>query len=265
MKNYKYTTKLISLIFSGIVLTGCATKDSSKIVLSVDTTYNSSNATTEQTTIITDEYVDEHDGEKTKFSDTTTIPETITISSSTIPETSIETSNLETSNKDNIVIEEFNNLKDDISKLLNSETTNEIKNFCKESFITIVDFIFYDGDIKGITFDDISDAAKETIIKDASTIDKLIIKKFPNYKEEISSSTKSAYNKAAELIYLGADKFKNFSKDLLGEHNYNAIKEFKDNLKEVISDNWDELKEDVGDLYGSVKDKIKDWYINFKN
>ena len=91
------------------------------------------------------------------------------------------------------------------------------------------------------------------------------MKKFPNYKEEISEKTSNAYNKASELIKKGANNIKDFAKDKLGQENYNKIKDFKDKIKSSASDVWDETKNDVKEIAEKAKDKVKNWYENFKN
>ena len=47
---------------------------------------------------------------------------------------------------------------------VNNNSWNDVKDKAKEYFITIVDFIFYDGKIKGHTFNDLSSTAKLKII-----------------------------------------------------------------------------------------------------
>ena len=117
----------------------------------------------------------------------------------------------------------------------------------------------------GRKFDDLSAAAKQELLNEATQIDNIIMKKFPNYKEEISEKTSNAYNKASELIKKGANNIKDFAKDKLGQENYNKIKDFKDKIKSSASDVWDETKDDVKEIAGKAKDKVKNWYENFKN
>jgi len=171
----------------------------------------------------------------------------------------------EYSQNDVEIISYFNELEANVSTELNFGSSESIKNKMKGTFITIVDFIFYDGEIKGIKFDDLTDGAKQNILETAATIDNAIMTKFPNYKEEIGSTVSNAYNKASDLIKKGANNVKEFSKEKLGEENYNAIIEAKDELVYYTKNAFSI----IGDVANSIWDKstetIKNWYENFKN
>ena len=104
----------------------------------------------------------------------------------------------------------------------------------KGVFISLVDFLFYDGEIKGVTFDELTSAGKEKVLQIIHSIDEKIEKKFPGYKESISETATPAFKKASELIKKGATNIKEFSKDKLGEENFNKIMESKDELVEYI-------------------------------
>ena len=67
---------------------------------------------------------------------------------------------------------------DSFSKMGNSIRdsfdSGELLDKGKSYFIYCVDFLFYDGEIKGIKFDDLTDSAKEQLLLDITTIDSLI-------------------------------------------------------------------------------------------
>ena len=163
--------------------------------------------------------------------------------------------------EDLIVINSFNEIKDEISKKIDD---SNFLDSCKAIFITIVDFIFYDGEIKGIKFDDLSEEAKQNILKTSNQIDELITSKFPNYKEDISSTTSNAFNKASELIKKGANNVNDFSKELLGEDNYNAIIDAKDDIVDYSKDAFENISDFTSNLYKDGKSKVKTWYEQFK-
>ena len=81
-----------------------------------------------------------------------------------------------------------------------SHFENEVKMFdtkdtsitdkLKASFTSIIDFIFYDKEIKGYTFKELTNTAKLKVISIALTIDNKIDNYFPNYKDKI----KDKYN-----------------------------------------------------------------------
>ncbi|MBE6138872.1 MAG: hypothetical protein E7173_03990 [Firmicutes bacterium] len=160
----------------------------------------------------------------------------------------------------------FNTLKQNVDNTLDSSNQNDdVKAKLKGTFITIVDFIFYDGDINGIKFDDLTDGAKQNILETAAIIDNSIMTKFPNYKEDISSTVSIAYKKASELIKSGANNIKEFSKETLGEDNYNTIIGAKDELVSYTKEAIDIIGDFAGTLWDKGKGKIKNWYENFKN
>ena len=166
---------------------------------------------------------------------------------------------------DKIVINTFDSIEKDIDNLLQEEKTETVEDKLKGTFVTIVDFIFYDAEINGIKFDDLTDGAKQNILETAHTIDSKIEKKFPGYKETISDKTKNAYNKASEVIKKGANSVKNFSKEKLGEENYNAIVEAKDELVYYTKNAFDIVGDVTSNLWEKGKSKVKDWYEKFRN
>lgn len=166
---------------------------------------------------------------------------------------------------DKIVINTFDSIEKDIDNLLQEEKTETVEDKLKGTFVTIVDFIFYDAEINGIKFDDLTDGAKQNILETAHTIDSKIEKKFPGYKETISDKTKNAYNKASEVIKKGANSVKNFSKEKLGEENYNAIVEAKDELVYYTKNAFDIVGDVTINLWEKGKSKVKDWYEKFRN
>lgn len=83
---------------------------------------------------------------------------------------------------------------------VNNNSWDDVKDKAKEYFITIVDFIFYDGKIKGHTFNDLSSTAKLKIISIALKIDNKIEEYIPGYKETISSNGSKIYNNVKEKL-----------------------------------------------------------------
>lgn len=170
---------------------------------------------------------------------------------------------VELSNNDKLVMQ---TLDDSLTKINNTSSNDKsFSDSAKATFINIVDFIFYDGEINGVTFDELTDKGKQEVLKLAQKIDNAIEGKIPGYKETISEKASSAFNKASELISKGANNFSNFLKEKLGEEDYNAILKSKDELvcytKNVVS-----FIGDVGSsLFNSAKDKLNSWYQDFKN
>lgn len=149
-------------------------------------------------------------------------------------------------NADEEVLAYFNN------KVNTADTKS--KGTLKNAFIKVVDFIFYDKDINGYYFKDLTASAKLKVISLALKLDAIIDKHFPGYKDELSSS----YNKAKDnLITLYLNLTSEFCK------NNDSICESAKNdfslLKESLNLSWDVIK----NLAKSGTNKLKEWYEIF--
>lgn len=165
------------------------------------------------------------------------------------------------SESDSIVLNQFSELNNDIRNSFNS---SDLLDKGKVYFIYCVDFLFFDGEIKGVKFSDLSDIARCQLINDIITIDGLICSKFPNYKSCIADSVSAAYNKASMIIHSGSIKVDDYSRERLGDDNYAKIKEYKDLFVVQTSRDWDEFVFIIGEGYNKGKIKVKDWYEGYK-
>ncbi|MBE6140563.1 MAG: hypothetical protein E7172_03395 [Firmicutes bacterium] len=170
----------------------------------------------------------------------------------------------EFSNNDNIVISKMRNIENETISLLNNKNDESILDKAKGIFITVVDFIFYDAEINGITFDELTDKGKAKVLEIANSIDNAIEKRFPNYKENISNVAKDVWQKASELIKVGAINIQNFSKEKLGEENYQAIINAKDELAKYSKNALEIIGEIGGNLTKSTTSALKEWYEKFR-
>lgn len=161
-------------------------------------------------------------------------------------------------------INKFEEYDNKINDLLSKQNIDDIKDKLKGTFITIVDFIFYDSEINGVTFNELTDNGKKKILDFSNTIDKKIENRYPNYKDNISNKTSDAFNKASEIIKEGIINFKDFSKDKLGEKNYNSIIEAKDELKEFSNKAFTIIGNTSSNLFNKSKDYLKNWYEKIK-
>ena len=114
---------------------------------------------------------------------------------------------------DEEVIDYIENLKNEMVSCTDTITSN-----VKRGFITIVDFLFYDGEIKGRTFDSLKDDAKSTVLGIYDTIHTYVEEKWPIWKEE------------------------------LGER-YEQVSKLWDEKKETLSNLWQKGKQKVKDWY----------------
>ncbi len=179
-----------------------------------------------------------------------------------------------TSNNDNINnpntssnnnIEDNNNITEDdvvnyvtlLEKEVESESNLEkFKTKFKDGFITIIDFIFYDTEIKGYKFSDLTNSAKIKIIDSALKIDNKIEEYIPNYKESFSST----YNKAKDkLVMLYLDTTISVCSN--NKNECDKAKEMFASLKDKISIGFGYIKE----IAINGKNKIKDYYEIFRN
>lgn len=164
--------------------------------------------------------------------------------------------------KDNIVIDELNNT------LKNIEESTQDENFkdkASSTFISIVDFLFYDGTIKGISFDELTEKGKEKVLEISSKIDVKLEEKCPGYKEKISNSTSKAYQKASEIIKKSAKNINDFAKSALGDENYQAIIDAKDELVKYSKESLNYVTGAGSKVFNNTKEKLNEWYQNFKN
>lgn len=164
--------------------------------------------------------------------------------------------------KDNIVIDELNNTLNNIEKSTQDEN---FKDKASSTFISIVDFLFYDGTIKGISFDELTEKGKEKVLEISSKIDVKLEEKCPEYKEKISNSTSKAYQKASEIIKKGAKNINDFAKSALGDENYQAIIDAKDELVKYSKESLNYVTGAGSKVFNNTKEKLNEWYQNFKN
>lgn len=167
------------------------------------------------------------------------------------------------SSNDEIVI---NSLESSLTKINNGSTSDSsFSDSAKGVFVSIVDFLFYDGEINGVTFNELTDSGKQKVLEIASKVDNAIESKIPGYKETISDTASSAFNKASEVIKSGANNLNNFAREKLGEENYQSIIDAKDELVYYTKNAINFLGDVGGKVFNSVKDKLDSWYQDFKN
>lgn len=155
---------------------------------------------------------------------------------------------------ENDVISYFKNEENGISTYQDGVT---FKEKAKDTFVTIVDFIFYDKEVKDHTFKELSNSAKLQIIKIALSIDSKIEKYFPNYKETIKTKYDNLKGKLASLYLEVAASLC----DSVGEDTCNQAKEDFNTMKNSFGFTWDLIKE----LAVNGKNKVKDFYESWRD
>lgn len=169
--------------------------------------------------------------------------------------TANESSNKTETNKNIITVksadEEVLEYVNTIQDTANKGITSSLKN----GFITIVDFLFYNGSIDGHTFNELTTGAKLEVLKAALWIDDKVDSVFPGYKETISNGASKVYTNVKSLIvqtYLNITTSICESNSKLCE----SAKEDFQSLKKSFGFTWDLIK----GLTSSGLDKLKDWY-----
>lgn len=185
----------------------------------------------------------------------------VEINSSKIESSSFENSDADNETNDDIIINYYKEEEQEIDEML--EGDSGIKDKISEKVITLVDFLFYDGEIKGITLDEISNDAKETVLGILNKIDVKIESKFPDYKESISDKTSSALNWLKEKVHNGAIKIDDFLNRKL-DH-YDEIKDFASSFADQTKDDFGEVKDLITDGVSKIKDKYEDFRNSKKN
>lgn len=158
-------------------------------------------------------------------------------------------------NESNIVsyFESQNNM---LTENVNQED-GSLRQKAKDVFVTVVDFIFYDKEIKGYTFKELTTAAKLKIIKLALSIDYKIDEYFPDYKEVIKDKYTNIKGKLA-VKYL---EFTSTLCESVGENTCNQAKEDFNTMKESFGFTWQLIKE----LASSGSSKVKEFYESWRD
>lgn len=182
------------------------------------------------------------------------------------PSSNVDSENKEENNKNEEVVKSetsvinyFTGLEKNIDTY-NDENNKTFREKAKDIFTTAVDFLFYDGEIKGYTFDELSLETKIKVLKIVASIDNKIDSYFPNYKDTIKEKY-SNFKGAVAVLYLETtNKFC----DKVGENVCNEAREDFNNMKESFGYTWDILKE----VLTKSKDKasliLSEWYKSIK-
>ena len=181
------------------------------------------------------------------------------VNNNTSKENTIEKENVNDNKElssDNDVIMYLTSLNNDLD---NYNKDKNISKRLKTGFVTVVDFLFYDGKIKDKTFDELSNDTKIEVLELALKIDSKIDKYFPGYKEEISTTSKDVYTKLkGKITGLYLDVTTSIcTKD---PDTCDAAKEGLKDLKESFSLTWDVIKN--AGITGLSK--LKEWYEIWK-
>lgn len=145
----------------------------------------------------------------------------------------------------------FSDAKKELTEYIESEDFQKLKEKGKYYVTTGIDFIFFDKEINGITFDQMSTEFKIRAMNDVAALDSAVDAYFPGYKESFSSK----YQIAAEFVSSKYIDIVDAIKEYLGEENWNALGDMKDQIWGDITNTKDQAIEDIKELYKSWRDK----------
>ena len=150
---------------------------------------------------------------------------------------------------ENNIVEYFQDIENEVLE------SNTFKEKFKEYFILIIDFIFYEGEINGYKFNELSNSAKIKIISFALKIDSKIEKYIPNYKESISSTSNRIYTDVkGKLVSAYMDISSEICKN--NDSECRKVKEIFGEIKDYCKIGWDFIKE----LFNNGTYKVREWY-----
>lgn len=177
---------------------------------------------------------------------------------------------------ENEVVSYVQEVEQEVESLARQSSNNKsVKEKLEDTFITLTDFIFYGGTIKGMTFSELTDSAKEKVLSLYESIDSKIESYFPNYKENIKDTAKKGYATVVEKAKSLKDSIVSKYKETVGEEQYNNVvgsfEEDKNRFKDAYSPYVEKGKE-IGskaidkakDAIGSATSKLDTWYQEFK-
>ncbi len=155
-------------------------------------------------------------------------------------------------------------------KTLTAKTslTDLDKKTLKNTFITLTDFIFYNGEIKGKTFADLTTSSKEKVIEIYENIDAKIESVYPEYKDKIKETSLKTYSNIKDKLIEVKDSIASSYKEELGEELYNehlaTFEESKITMQESIEPVIDTIVEESKKVYADTKEKLDNWYQTWK-
>lgn len=159
------------------------------------------------------------------------------------------TNNENVISNDEKVVTYFANFSNEI------DNSNSFKGNIKEKFVSVVDFLFYDGVISGVTFDELTNSTKLKLLELVLKIDQKLEGKFPGYKASISENSGKVYtNIKDKVITLYFDITASVCAD--NGDLCESAKEGLGELKKSFSLTWDFIK----NAAGSGLEKLKSWY-----
>lgn len=145
-----------------------------------------------------------------------------------------------------------------------SDSIDKVKTEGKALFVKLVDFVFYDTEINGIKFKDLTSATQEKLVAIVNSIDRKIESKIPGYKETVTDYAGKTYTYLSEKLRQGITYIDAKISENVDPDKYTEVKEETsgviDTIKESVSKAIDISKETLT----TGKEKLKNWYEGWK-
>ena len=153
------------------------------------------------------------------------------------------------------VVNYFSTLNSVLDK---NDGTESFGKTVKKGFVTVVDFMFYGGSIKGVTFSQLSASAKTQVLKIAGWIDEKIDRIFPGYKATLSSKYQGIKTKIVTTYLDWATKVCNDEDaKVFNKANCETAKKGFQDLKSSFGLTWDFIKS----ITNVGLTKLSEWYL----
>ena len=136
--------------------------------------------------------------------------------------------NEEYNQADRDVISYFSKAKEEMQRYLASDDYANLKAEAKSIVVTGIDFLFYDGTIKGHTRKELTEKGKESVIKYCEDALLFLDEYFPGFSDTFGSKYTKAKEFLSEKFAYALDKVKEW----IGEEEYNTLGE---DFKEIGS------------------------------
>ena len=248
MEKNKRKMMIAYLSLASTLLAGCNSNNN----INQNTTEYINKTTSEITTeIITTEASTQMTEEITTTENTTEEKTT----ENTTEEMTTEEVTTESKSVDDEIIDNINDDKNKIELYVTKEDYENVKKYGREFFIKMVDFIFYDKEIKGYTFSELSDNTKIKVIALALKIDSKIEEYIPGYKKSISSNGNKIYTDVKDRL---VSSYLDLSVKICSnnEEGCNKAKDIFSDIKDNCKIGWSFIKK----LASDGGNKLKDWY-----
>lgn len=164
-----------------------------------------------------------------------------------------EASSVSSEGKTDSEEEEFDYFSSDVLELesmIEENQLEEIPNKIKKVVVQGIDFVFYEKEISGVSFDELTEEGKKITLTNLESLTNMADAIVPGWQDGLSENYLVAKEFVKDIYLSSLSHIRQY----LGDENYEAL----GNIKEQIS-------ADIGDAYDRTKKHVKSWYEEFRN